>query len=169
MPTDGAGREFIDYVAAGVVLMERRDKDTWALGDLAADFAITLGRPDDPDAPTLGDLASGWNVSTQRVSEWRSVSAFYPTDDRTFSLPWEMYNQARRACKDTPDPLDNACEMLDFAETRRMTVKDFRRYLTGVRWEGPLHKGVLPKFLQILLPDFESQFWVTIKRYKEGD
>lgn len=157
--------EFIDYAAAGRVLLDQRDRDTWALGDLATDFEIKLGRPDDPDAPTLGDLAKAWNASRQRVSEWRSVSAFYPTDDRTFTdLSWEQYNMARRAANGS---LDNALELLDHASRQHMTVQDFRRFLKGIIWEGELSLHDFPLRIQGLLPAFLKRFRVTVTRASE--
>lgn len=159
--------EFSDYIAAGVELMARRDRDTWALGDLAAEFEVTVGRPaDGDDAPTLADLAAGWNVSTQRVSEWRNVSAFYPSGVRTFALPWEIYNAARRAAAGS---LDNALELLDVAERQAFTVAAFRRYLSGIRWEGLLTRADLPPQVCALLPGHEARWWVTVKPASEGE
>lgn len=159
--------EFSDFVAAGLALMATRDHTSWELGDLAVAFEVTIGRPsDDDEGPTLGDLAAGWNVSAHRVSEWRSVSAFYPVAARTYDVPWEIYNMARRASNGS---LDNALELLDYAQQQAFTVAAFRRYLKGVRWEGKLRRHDLPPWLQGILPPFEQEYWVEIKRAGEGE
>jgi hypothetical protein len=157
--------EFSDFVAAGLPLIKARDSHSWALGDLAVDFDIKLGRPDDPDAPTLGDLAREWNVSSQRVSEWRNVSAFYPTDARTFDTTWEIYNMARRASNNS---LDNALELLDKAVSQAMTVASFRRYLKGIYFEGPIPTDQLPLRLHGLVPSGVTEVWAVFK-HKDGD
>jgi hypothetical protein len=158
-------REFADFVAAGLELVAGRDRDTWALGDLATAFDVRLGRPDDPEAPPLRNLARGWNVSPQRVSEWRNVAAFYPTAVRTFPVPWEMYNAARRAAEHR---LDNALELLATAEEMHMGVTDFRRYLTGVLYEGPL-QGPVPDWLRPFIPRGLRRLWLVVKVPKDGE
>lgn len=158
--------EFGEFVTAGVALMADRDRNSWALGDLARQFEIKLGRPDDPAAPTLSDLAAAWNVSTQRVSEWRHVAAFYPDPVRSsVDCPWEMWNMARRASQGS---LSNALELLATARSLHLTVASFRRYLKGWYFEGRVETHDLPPYLQTLLPGGTRAVWVVMKRYEEG-
>jgi len=157
--------DFSDFVQQGIALLSQRDVNSWALGDLAALFEVTVGRPsEDDDTPTLGDLAQAWNVSGQRVSEWRNVARFYPTELRTFEVPWEMYNAARRAS----DDIEDACALLAFAEKHHLGINAFRRHLKGIRWEGAISKYELPLRLQGMMPDYEKKFWIVIKRFS-GD
>jgi len=152
--------EFADYVARGRELRQSRDSDTWELGDLAADFEVKLGRPDNPDGFTLAMLANEWGVSRQRASEWRNVSAFYSTDVRTFPVSWEVYNIARRHSQ---NDLENALELLETAVTLHYTsARDFERFVRGILHEGVFHKNELPPRLHGILPD--GKLWVTIKR-----
>lgn len=157
--------DFAYYVTEGNRLRAERDDRSWALGDLAAMFEVYLGHPTDPDAPTLGDLAREWNVSTPRVSEWRSVAAFYPSDVRTFDTSWEVYNMARRA---SDNSLDNALELLETATAQAMTVKDFRRYLKGIYFEGPMPVVKMPIELHGLVPSGVTEVWAIFK-HKDGE
>lgn len=155
-------KDFTDFIAEGVVLMEKRDRNSWELGDLACEFEITVGRPSESDAPTLSDLANGWNASTQRVSEWRNCSSFYPTHVRTFhTLTWSHYNKARRASNNC---LDNALELMEHAASQAMGTRAFERYLKGIYFEGFVQAGTLPEAIKYVLPRGAAQVWVTVKR-----
>ena len=158
--------EFADFVAAGVMLMQTRERNTWQLGDLAVDFEVKVGRPTDPDAPTLGDLAAAWNVEVQRVSEWRLVSAFYPANLRlNGDLTWSHHNMARRASR---GDLEQALELLRIAAVMNMGVAAFRRYCAGLYFEGPVEVDALPIELQMLVPDGAAQVWVTFGKMKDA-
>lgn len=157
------GKDFGDFVDEGRELMQARDTNAWALGDLACEFEITVGRPKDgdKDVPTLSDLAREWDASTQRVSEWRNVASFYPTHVRTFDLTWSHYNQARRA---SDGDLNNALELLDMAVRLKMHVREFERYIKGIYFEGLVKVDQLAAGLRAMLPDSAREVWVTIKR-----
>lgn len=151
--------EFAEYVAAGVDLMTTRNANSWALGDLAADFEVKIGRPSDPDAPTLSDLAAGWDVEVQRVSEWRLVSAFYPVNLRmNGDLSWSHHNLARRA---SGGDLEQALELLSIARAQHMGVAAFRRFCAGVYFEGPVSVDDLPVPLQGFVPTGADKVWLT--------
>lgn len=154
--------EYIDYVDRGVELLQKRDVNAWELGDLVVDFEVTVGRPVDPEAPTLADLAISWDVSSQRMSEWRNTSKFFPTDVRTFGLTWSHYNMARRA---SGGELDNALELLDAAKRLHLGVRAFERYIKGIYYEGAW-QGELPEWLQGLIPHGVNP-WVTFKKAEE--
>lgn len=158
--------DFIDYVALGRALMQARNTNSWALGDLAVDFEIKVGRPSDEDAPTLSDLASAWDVETPRVSEWRSVAAFFPGNLRMNELSWSHHNLARRA---SGGDLEQALELLRIAAVMNMGVSAFRRYCAGMYFEGPVAVDALPIELQMLVPDGESLVWLTFGRDKRAD
>jgi hypothetical protein len=157
-------RDFSDFANEGRELMQSRDKNSWSLGDLACEFEITVGRPGDPDAPTLSDLAHEWDTSKQRVSEWRNCSAFYRTDARTFDLTWSHYNQARRAADGS---LDNALELLEMAVRLHLGTRAFERYIKGIYYEGPVKIGELAAGLQAMIPSGVKEVWLTIKRNGE--
>jgi len=157
-------KDFSDFVTEGRDLMQARDKNSWRLGDLACEFEITVGRPTEPDAPTLGDLAHEWDASTQRVSEWRNTADFYPTDARTFDLTWTHYNQARRAAD---GDLDNALELLDMAVGLHMGTRAFERYIKGIYFEGAVKIGELAAGLQAMIPGGVKEVWLVVKRNEE--
>jgi len=154
-------KDFSDFVSEGRGLMQARDRNSWGLGDLACEFEVTVGRPGDPDALTLSDLAGEWDASTQRVSEWRNCSAFYPTDARTFDLTWTHYNQARRAAG---GELDNALELLEMAVKLHMGTRAFERYIKGIYFEGPVKIGELAVGLQAMIPGGVKEVWLVVKR-----
>lgn len=152
-------KEFSDFVDAGRQLIQKRDNNAWELGDLAVDFEVTVGRPTDPGAPTLSDLAREWDVDTPRVSEWRNVAKFYPANVRTFEdLSWGHYNQARRA---SDGDLENALELLADAQRIHLGIRAFHRYVSGMYYEGEWN-GPLPEWLQALVPH-GAKLWVTVK------
>jgi len=158
--------EFSDYVEQGHALMDTRNANSWALGDLALDFEVKIGRPADPDAPTLSDLAAAWDVETQRVSEWRLVSAFYPVNLRmNGDLSWSHHNLARRA---SGGDLEEALELLRIAAVMHLGVAAFRRYCAGLYFEGPVEVDALPIELQMLVPDGAAQVWVTFGKMKDA-
>jgi hypothetical protein len=154
-------RDFTDFVAEGRDLMQARDRNSWGLGDLACEFEVTIGRPGDPDAPTLGDLAHEWDASTQRVSEWRNTAGFYPTGARTFDLTWTHYNQARRAAD---GELDNALELLEMAVKLHMGTRAFERYIKGIYFEGPVKIGELAVGIRAMLPGDIKEVWLVVKK-----
>lgn len=155
-------KEFSDFVEQGVELLKERDTQAWKLGDLVVDFEITVGRPTDPDAPTLGDLANAWDVATPRMSEWRNTSKFYSSDVRTFNLSWSHYNMARKAAD---GDVENAIDLLDTAERLHLGVRAFKRYIDGIYFEG-VWEGELPKWLQGIVP-VNGQVWVVFKRNED--
>jgi len=154
-------KDFSDFVDEGRELMQARDRNSWLLGDLACEFEIEIGRPSDADAPTLGDLAREWDASTQRVSEWRNCSAFYPTDARRFDLTWTHYNRARRAAD---GEIDNALELLEMAVRLHMGTRAFERYIKGIYFEGPVKIGELAVGLQAMIPGGVKDVWLVVKR-----
>jgi len=154
-------KDFTDFVAEGRGLMQARDRNSWGLGDLACEFEVTVGRPTDPDAPTLGDLAHEWDASTQRVSEWRNCSSFFPTDARRFDLTWTHYNRARRAAE---GDIDNALELLEMAVRLHMDTRAFERYIKGIYFEGPILAGTLPSEIAAVIPKSAGAVWVIVKR-----
>jgi len=159
--------EFPDFVAAGLPLIKARDTNSWALGDLLVQAVQTLdiqpGRPRDPDALTLGDLASAWDVDTRRVSEWLAVARFYPLNLRTFGdCRWRHYNLARRAAD---GDLETACDYLQKAVELHFGVRAFERWLNGVYWEGPVARHELPDKIQLALPG-EADVWVTVRKWQ---
>lgn len=164
-PVEGRGAltDFEDFVAAGVELIQARDTNAYALGDLCVEFEVKVGRPNDPDAPTLSDLAHAWDVDTPRVSEWRNVARFYPPNVRTRELSWTHYNMARRASNGS---LDNALELLDTADRLHMGVRAFRRYLDGTYYEGEIAHGELPARLQAIVPA-GVKLWVVLRRWRD--
>jgi hypothetical protein len=157
-------QEFDDFVSAGLKLVKQRDKQAWQLGDLACEFEVKVGRPSDPDAPTLGDLAHAWDVDTPRVSEWRSVAAFYPANVRTVELSWSHYNMARRR---SDGSLENALELLDSAERLHLGIRPFKRFLNGEYFEGKVKRSDLAPHLQAMLPERIYEVWMTLKRITE--
>lgn len=163
--SDTTAKEFSDFVAAGRELIQKRDDNAWELGDLAVEFEVTVGRPSDPDAPKLGDLAHAWNVDTPRVSEWRNVARFYPENVRTFEdLSWGHYNTARRA---SDNSLKKALELLGEARRQSLGIRAFQRFINGTYYEGEW-KGPLPEWLQGLVPR-GMRLWVTVKRMTEDN
>jgi len=154
-------RDFSDFVSEGRDLMQARDKNSWGLGDLACEFEVTVGRPTDPDAPTLGDLAHEWDASTQRVSEWRNCSAFYSTDARKYALSWSHYNQARRAAD---GEIDNALELLEMAMRLHMGTRAFERYIKGIYYEGTVKVCALDVGIQAMIPGGVKEVWLVVKR-----
>lgn len=156
-------REFSDFVEAGLPLLKERDHHAWELGDLAAEFVVKLGRPSDPDAPTLGDLASAWDVALSTVSEWRRVAIFYPENVRTYELSWSHHKLARSASE---GELGIALAYLAHAKAQYMGIAAFRRYLEGVLWEGELYQAEVPERLRGLIPH-DVQLWVTVRRYED--
>ena len=154
-------KEFGDFVEEGLELVKGRDKNAWALGDLAEDFEVTMGRHNNPDTPKLADLANAWDVDTPRVSEWRNVAKFYPPKVRTYELSWSHYNLARRA---SDNDLENAIELLDHALMGAMGVRAFRRYLDGIYYEGSVKVTDLPTGLQVMVPSNVKMVWLTIKK-----
>ena len=158
--------EFADFVAAGVELMTTRNANSWALGDLAVDFEVKVGRPSDPAAPTLSDLAAAWDVETPRVSEWRSVAAFFPGNLRMNELSWSHHNLARRASR---GDLEQALTLLDIARVQHMGVAAFRRFCAGLYFEGTIPVADLPDPLQGLVPDGERLVWLTFGREKRDE
>lgn len=157
--------DFIDYVDQGRALLDTRNANSWALGDLAVDFEVKVGRPSDEDAPTLADLASAWDVETPRVSEWRSVAAFFPGNLRMNELSWSHHNLARRA---SGGDLEEALELLSVAQAQHMGVAAFRRYCAGLYFEGPVAVEDLPRALRLLVPDGDGEVWLTFGRMKDA-
>lgn len=153
--------DFADFVNAGRELCSQRDSGAWDLGDIAVRFEVTVGRPTDPDAPTLADLAHEWDASSQRLSEWRNTSAFYSTDARKYDLTWTHYNQARRAAD---GELDNALELLEMAVRLHMGTRAFERYIKGIYFEGPVKIGELAVGLQAMIPGDVKEVWLVVKR-----
>jgi hypothetical protein len=160
-------RDFEDYVALGVKLVENRNSNAWQLGDLAVDFmknfAVKPGRPADPNIPTLSDLAGAWDVEIQRVSEWRSVSAFYNPNLRMNEVSWSHHNMARRASED----VEEALELLEMAVNLHFSVAEFRRYLNGTLYEGDLWVEQLPEHLRMYAPEGTQKVWIVLKKYHE--
>ncbi len=154
-------QEFSDFIIAGLPLVRASDDHRWTLGDIAARFEVKLGRPaDGEDAPTLGDLAAAWDVETPRVSEWRSVAAFYPNNVRLQEHSWTHHNMARRAARGS---LDNALELLHAAGALHLGVAAFRRYIKGEVWEGPVPYEFQPPAVQAANPQ-RWMLWATFKR-----
>lgn len=152
-------KEFSDFVEQGVELLKERDTQAWQLGDLVVDFEVCVGRPTDPDAPTLGDLANAWDVATPRMSEWRNTSKCYPSDVRTFNLSWSHYNMARKAAD---GDMETALDFLCVAERLHLGVRAFKRHLDGIYFEG-VWEGELPKWLQGIVPS-NIELWVIFKK-----
>lgn len=73
------------------------------------------------------------------------------------------HNQARRSAD---GDLDNALELLEYAQAQAFTVASFRRFLKGVVFEGKVRRRDFPLWLQAILPSFVGEFWVEIKRVK---
>ncbi len=161
-------REFLDYVAEGRELLSTRNSNSWLLGDLLVeavrDLDIKPGRPTDPDATTLGDLAAAWDVETPRASEWLSVASFYPDNIRTNELSWSHHNAARRASNGKQD---NALELLAMAQDLHLGIAAFRRYLKGEYFEGYVERHELPARLQAVLPGSAPGAWLVMKRAEE--
>jgi len=159
--------DYGDFSNALHVIVQERDTNSWEAGDVLKLFEFKVGRPnrDNPDALTLHDLAADCGASAARLSEWRNVASFYPRRLRTYSVSWEIYNQARRSSKGNRD---NALELLDLAERQHMSVAAFRRYLKGIVWEGPVTKAGLPLWLVQKVAGYENEFWLILKR-REGD
>jgi len=162
-------KDFTDYVAIGRELVQARDTNSWALGDLLVDATRELdikpGRPTDPDALTLGDMAREWDVETARASAWLSNAEFYPANVRTFPLSWSHYDLARRHAD---GKLDNALELLDRAAAQAFGIRDFRRYVKGEYFEGPVSKEELPARLRALIPASVGSVWIVIRQDKEA-
>lgn len=165
--------EFGDFVSAGIELLAESDNHRWQLGDLAALFEITVGRPDDPDAPTLRDLAEAWDCDVPRVSEWRSCAKAFPESVRTLLPPlsWSHYNAVRshlRAGDYDPDTFERAMELLNVAVNEHMGIRAFRAFLKGALYEGEVATRLLPAFIQERAVG-EETVWVTVKRVREDE
>lgn len=159
--------EFDDFVEQGRRLVAERDRNAWALGDLASEFEITVGRPVlGEDLPTLRDLADAWEVSPQRVSEWRNCAIYYPEKARqAVDLSWEYFNLARRAA---PYDLEEAMDLLERAADLHLTVSLFRQYIKGTYWAGAVQRILLPAELRLKIPDSQALVWVEMRKYEEG-
>lgn len=160
-------REFIDYVEAGRALVSTVEANYWKLGDLAAEFEVTAGRPQEGDeAPTLGDLANGWGVARASVSEWRSNARFYPPRFRTFDdLSYSHYTLARRA----GDDIEDALELLTIASAQAFSISGFKRFLSGVLAEGPARVDELPPRWQALVPTGVRRVWLRVETAREEE
>ena len=166
-------KEFSDFVDAGVALLAESDNHRWQLGDLAAEFEVTVGRPDDPDAPTLRDLAEAWDCDVPRVSEWRSCARAFPESVRTLLplLSWSHYNAVRshlRLVDYNADSFERAMELLNVAVTGHMGIRAFRAFLKGALFEGEVATRLLPAFIQERAVG-EDTVWVTVKRVMEDE
>jgi hypothetical protein len=163
-------KEFIDYVSEGRELLQSRNDNSWALGDLlvsaVVDLSIKPGRPTDPEATTLGDLAREMDVETPRASEWLSVAAFYPSNVRTISVSWAHYNAARRASRGDTDEQkrDNALELLETGAALAMGITKFRSWLKGEWYHGYIERAHLPPHLQAVIPNDAKGAAITLKR-----
>lgn len=153
-------QDFEDFVSQGLELLHARDKNSWALGDLVVDFEVKIGRPTDPDAPTLSDLASALDVELPRLSEWRSVAKFYPEKFRMNELSWSHHNMARRAAN---GDLPTAIRLLKLALSQHYGIAAFRRHLAGILYEGRRETRYLPDDLQMFAGG-DTEVWITIKR-----
>lgn len=91
-------QDFGDFVNAGLNELSKRDRSTWALGDIAAALEIREGRPSDRDEtiPTLKDLAHEWGAAPSSVSEWRNNALFYPNNLRHVVSSWRDGNVIRK-------------------------------------------------------------------------
>ena len=164
-------KEFSDFVDAGVALLAESDNHRWQLGDLAAEFEVTVGRPDDPDAPTLKDLADAWNVDTPRVSEWRNCSRFYPPEGRGLSLTWSHYNMVRGYFKGRdydPTQYEQAMEILTLAVDQAFGIRALRQYLNGTLFEGKVLVRELPERVRLFCAG-SDEVWITVKRVVEDE
>ena len=123
-------QDFGDFVSAGLEELQKRDRSTWALGDIAAALEIREGRPSDRDEtiPTVADLAREWGETRSRVSRWRSNALFWPTDYRAHVhgserdknnireyLEWEQHGQ------DYETKFERALEILE--EVKALTLR----------------------------------------------
>jgi hypothetical protein len=160
-----APSEFPDFVIAGVEILEAHDRDFWTLGELASEFEIKLGRPDDPTAPTLADLSKEWDTSTSNVSRWRNNHNFYPDNLRTFAVSYSHYDLARRA---HPKDMEEALELLSIAQSQALGIRAFKRYIKGIYIETLIKVTELPKRLQGLVPTGVSEVWVRVEKPKEA-
>lgn len=160
-----APQDFEDFVSQGLELLHARDKNSWALGDLVGDFEVKLGRPTDPEAPTLSDLASALDVELPRLSEWRNVAKFYPVKFRMNELSWSHHNMARRAAKGN---LKEAQRLLNMAINQHYGVAAFRQHLAGILYEGRRETRYLPADLQVFAGN-DAEVWITIKRIDAED
>lgn len=115
--------DFGDFVSAGIEELQKRDRSTWALGDIAAALEIREGRPSgrDETIPTLSDLAREWGVTHGRVSLWRSNALFWNCSYRNSSTSWtdanvlRLYVEWEQKGQDYEVKFERALEILDEA------------------------------------------------------
>lgn len=158
--------DFEDFVAEADRLVRERDANAYELGELAVAFKETFSEEGDP---TLKDLARMVNISPQRMSEFYHVCAFYPTDVRSEyqdDVAWELMNAARRASNGS---LKRAAELLEHARSHYHTVASFRQFLNGVRLETKVRRDQLPDEILMLLPGFESRWFVRFYEDETDD
>lgn len=161
-----APQDFEDFVDAGLALVQKRDGNAWALGDLAVGFMqafpVIPGRPVDPEQPTLSDLAAAWDVQMPRVSEWHAVAAFFSPNVRTFELSWAHYNAARRAAG---GDIKEGKRLLQEALDKKLGINAFKRFIKGEYYEGQVAWVELPPRLQAMVPA-GTPVWVVMKKYE---
>ena len=155
--------EFIDYVARGIALKKHRDTNSWDFGDLlveaVGEAVIQVGRPTDPEQPTLAALAREWDVRPQRASEWYLTAKCFPLNIRKPDISWSHHDAARRASEDSTS---NALELLDVVERLKLGIEDFTLYLKGDYFHGYIERYELPQRLQSMLPNSARGAWITM-------
>ncbi len=163
-------QEFSDFIIAGLPLVQARDENAWALGDIARLFVerVVHGRPPDEDeTPTLSDLAREWDVHKQKVSYWRANAAFFPENVRQSDVSFAHHDLARRH---SDASLDNALELLAVARDLHYGIAAFRRWLAGEYFAGPVDTATLPGLVRACIPSGKRRVRVVVTDLSdEGD
>lgn len=117
-----------DCETAMVELIDSRSQNAFELGDTMVGFEVNRGKPLKDDG-TLSRLAAKLGYLPSQLSMWRAVSIFFTKTTRNFeNVHWSHYYVAMRHADGS---IDNALELLAYADTNGLSVARFKKYING--------------------------------------